>query len=150
MFPPKSKLTQLGPMSPYALDGIIGTFWGVLTVSLRASSAHLRLLEKMIIFRHSRGAPTNLLEKVFIFPKMIHYSRGPQLTSLIQKTLHYTVTHWEPQLTSFDKKTLCCSRGPQMTSFDPIHVTLIKGIPTDLLDVKMSSISLQNVCCNLQ
>ena len=63
-------------MSPYALDRIIGTFWGVLTVSLRASGAHLRLLEKMIIFRHSRGPQTNLFEKVFIFPKLLHYSRG--------------------------------------------------------------------------
>ena len=81
-------------MSPYALDGIIGTFWGVLTVSLRASGAHLSLLEKMIIFLHSRGAPTNLLEKVFIFPKMIHYSRGAPNDLLDPKnvTLHsYTL-----------------------------------------------------------
>ena len=74
-------------MSPYALDGIIGTFWGVVT-------AHLRLLEKMIIFRHSRGAPTNLLEKVFIFPKILHYSRGAPTDLLDKKnvTLHsYTL-----------------------------------------------------------
>ena len=34
--------------------------------------------EKVIIFRHSRRAPTDLLEKVSVFPTQ----RGPQLTLL--------------------------------------------------------------------